>query len=156
MRRSKRRYIKLLALLCLFVAALIAADNPFLGTWTLNVNKCKYTVGQPQKELTVTFQQDGEKIKRTAVGFETNGTPIKEQDSRAWDGKYHAFDPPVIQVAVTRVGDRTLDVKVKQNGKIIDRSTMTVSLDGKTMTATRNGKDEQGRPFVGTDVFDKQ
>jgi hypothetical protein len=150
------RPLKLLTLLCAISAVLIAADNPFLGTWTLNVAKCKYTVGQPQKELTVTFKLDGERIKRTAIGFESDGTPIKEEDSRAWDGKYHAFDPPIIEVAVTRVGDRTLDVKVKQNGKLIDRSTMIVSPDGKTMTATRNGKDEQGRPFVGTDVFDKR
>jgi hypothetical protein len=150
------RPLKLLTLLCALSVALIAADNPFLGTWTLNVAKCKYTVGKPQKELTVTFQRDGEKIKRTAIGIETDGTPIKEQDSRAWDGKYHAFDPPIILVAVARVGDRTLDVKVKQNRKIIDRSTMIVSPDGKTMIATRNGKDEQGRPFVGTDVFDKR
>ena len=150
------RTLKLLTLLLALSLALFAADNPFLGTWTLNVAKCRYTVGQPQKELTVTFQQEGEKIKRTAIGAESDGTPIKEQDSRAWDGKYHAFDPPIILVAVTRVGDRTLDVKVKQNGKIIDRSTMMVSKDGRTMTATRSGKDEQGRPFVGTDVFDKQ
>ncbi len=150
------RGLKLLTLIWSLSAALIAADNPFIGTWTLNVAKCKYTVGQPQKELTVTFQQDGAKIKRTAIGTESDGTPIKEEDSRAWDGKYHAFDPPIIMVAVTRVGDRTLDVKVKQNGKIIDRSTMIVSPDGKTMTATRNGKDEQGHPFVGTDVFDKR
>ncbi len=150
------RGLKLFTLIWSLSAALIAADNPFIGTWTLNVAKCKYTVGQPQKELTVTFQQDGAKIKRTAIGTELDGTPIKEEDSRAWDGKYHAFDPPIIMVAVTRVGDRTLDVKVKQNGKIIDRSTMIVSPDGKTMTATRNGKDEQGHPFVGTDVFDRR
>lgn len=150
------RGLKLLTLIWSLSAALIAAHNPFIGTWTLNVARCKYTVGQPPKELTVTFQQDGVKIKRTAVGTESDGTPVKEEDSRAWDGKYHTFDPPIIMVAVTRVGDRTLDVKVKQNGKIIDRSTMIVSPDGKTMTATRNGKDEQGHPFVGTDVFDKR
>jgi len=150
------RGLKLLTLLWSLSAALIAADNPFIGTWTLNVAKCRYTAGQPQRELTVTFQKDGEKIKRTAVGAESDGTPIKEEDSRAWDGKYHAFDPPIIMVAVTRVGDRTLDVKVMQNGKIIDRSTMTVSKDGKTMTSTRNGKDEKGRPFAGLDVFEKQ
>jgi hypothetical protein len=150
------RALKLLTLVLSFSIVLFAADNPFLGTWTLNVAKCQYTAGQPQKELTVVFEQDGQRIRRTAVGIEFDGAPIKEQDSRAWDGKYHAFDPPIIMVAVTRIGDRTLDVKVKQDGKIIDRSTMTVSKDGKTMTATRNGKDETGRPFVGLDVFDKR
>ncbi len=148
--------LKRLVFLLSLSAALGAADNPFLGTWSLNVAKCKYTVGQPQKELTVTFEQDGDKIKRTAIGTELDGTPIKEQDSRAWDGKYHAFDPPIIMVAVTRVGDHTLDVKVKKDGKLIDRSTMIVSNDGKTMTATRNGADETGRRFEGIDVFEKR
>lgn len=147
---------KLLALILPLSAALAAADNPFIGTWTLNVAKCRYTVGQPQKELKVTFEQDGDKIKRTAVGTETDGNPIKEQDSRAWDGKYHAFDPPIITVAVTWAGHHTLDVKVKKDGKIIDRSTMIVSKDGKTMTATRKGADETGNRFEGIDVFEKR
>lgn len=150
------RGLKLLSIFLTLSAVLAATDNPFIGTWTLDVAKCKYKVGQPQKELTVTFEQDGDKIKRTAIGAETDGTPIKEQDSRAWDGKYHAFDPPIIMVAVTRVGDHTLDVKVMKDGKVIDRSTMVVSKDGKTMTATRKGADETGRPFEGTDVFEKR
>jgi hypothetical protein len=148
--------LKTLTLLLSLSTALVAADNPFIGTWTLNAAKCKYVVGQPPKQLTVTFEPDGDKIKRTAIGTEFDGTPIKEQDSRAWDGKYHPFDPPVITVAVTRVGDHTLDVKVKKDGKLIDGSKMTVSKDGKTMTATRKGENEKGQPFQGTDVFEKQ
>jgi hypothetical protein len=46
--------------LCLLAQPLFAADNPFLGTWELNVAKSTYSPGPAPKEVNVKFEQRGQ------------------------------------------------------------------------------------------------
>ena len=80
--------------LFLIAASLLGADNPFLGTWKLNTEKSKSSPGPSPQSLTVTFEADGENVRRTATGIDGQGKPIMqggpEGSSIAWDGKDHA------------------------------------------------------------------
>ena len=153
------RGLKRLTALCLFSTALIAADNPFLGTWKLNLTKSKGTPGTLSKEETVVFEAAGKQIKRTVTGVDSDGTPVNMSGTIPWDGKEHKIDepkgPPIL-VAVKSVNDHTIAVTVKADGKVVSSGQVVVSKDGKTMTASMKGQDPKGRPLDNVEVFDKQ
>jgi hypothetical protein len=147
-----------LAAFCVFSVVLVAADNPFLGTWKLNPAKSKATTGSMSKEETVVFQADGSGVKRTVTGVDANGKPINMSGTVPWDGKEHKVDGPMgpAMVAVKSVNDHTVNVTVKVNGKVVSSGRSVVSKDGKTMTASFKGEDPKGQKFDTVEVYDKQ
>jgi hypothetical protein len=148
------RGLRFLTLICAFSIALVAASNPFLGSWKLNNAKSKFA-GTEMKEMTVVFTAVGDKVKRVANGIDGDGEPIHESSTIAWDGKDHAIDAPGLTVAVSP-GKRVLDVTVKREGKVIDQIRAVVSRNGKTTTITEKGEDEKGRKIDSVEVFEKQ
>jgi len=147
----------------LISATLLAADNPFLGTWKLNTAKSKFSGAPMAQSLTVKFEADGEKVRRTATGTDAEGKPIMQGGPKgasiAWDGKDHTVptpDGPPITIAVKRVNDYRNDVTVKQNGKVTVTVRSVVSKDGKTMTNTVDGVNEKGEKFHNVEILEKQ
>jgi hypothetical protein len=145
--------------LCLLAAPLVAADNPFLGTWKLNTAKSTYSPGPAPEGVTVKFEQDGDKIRRVATGTDGDGSPINEESSILWDGKDHLVTKPPappITVAVTQVNARTLHVVVKQDGKVTHTIHAAVSEDGKTVTSTDDGVNDKGEKVHNVEIAEKQ
>lgn len=147
----------------LISATLFAADNPFLGTWKLNTSKSKSSPIPVAQSMTVKFESDGEKVRRTVTGVDGEGKPIMqggpEGSSVAWDGKDHAVSAPngpPMTIAVKRVNDYRNDVTVKQNGKVTVTVRSVVSKDGKIMTNTVDGVNEKGEKFHQTEILEKQ
>ena len=149
-----------LAAVCVFSVALIAADNPFVGTWKLNTAKSKGTPGTLNKEETVVFEAVGDQIKRTVTGVDPDGEPLNMSATIAWDGKEHKVEAPnrpPVMVAVKSVNARRINVTVKgADGKVVSSGHVDVSKDGKTMTATFKGEDPKGRKFDNVEVFERQ
>jgi hypothetical protein len=142
---------------------LLAAGNPFLGTWRLNAAKSKSSPMPLPQSLTVRFEADGERIRRTATGIDGEGKPIVQggpkATSLAWDGNDHSVPGPdgtPMTIAVKRVSDYRNDVTVKRNGKVTATIRSVVSEDGKTMTNTVQGVNEKGEKFRVTEVLEKQ
>jgi hypothetical protein len=149
--------------LFLVSATLMAADNPFLGTWKLNTEKSKSSPMPVAKSMTVVFEADGDKVRRTVTGVAADGKPIMqggpEGASTAWDGKDHrvqAPDAPPMTIAVKRVNDHRNDVTIKQNGKVTVTVRSEVSKDGATMTNTVNGVNDKGEKFHEVEILEKQ
>jgi hypothetical protein len=155
------RALSCLAAVCVFSVGLVAADNPFVGTWKLNTAKSKGTPGMLSKEATVVFEAVGDQMKRTVTGVDPDGEPVNSSSTIPWDGKEHKVEgpkgrPPVM-VTVKPVNDRRVNVTVKSaDGKVVSSGHAEVSKDGKTMTATFKGEDPKGRKFDNVEVFDKQ
>jgi hypothetical protein len=142
---------------------LCAADNPFLGTWNLNTAKSKSSGVPVAKSMTVKCEAEGAKVRRTVTGVDGEGKPIMqggpEGTSIAWDGKDHAVatpNGPPMTIAVKRVGDYRNDVTIKQNGKVTVTVRSVVSKDGKTMTNTVDGVNEEGKKFHEVEVLEKE
>lgn len=140
-----------------------AAENPFLGTWTLNTARSTYSPDPAPKSLTVRFEPEGNRIRRTATGVDAEGKPIVQGGPAGtafeWDGNDHAVpvpDGPAMSVAVKRVGERRNEVTFKQSGKVTLRVQSVVSQDGKTMTNTVDGIDEKGKTVHIVEVLEKQ
>jgi hypothetical protein len=152
------RRTHLAAVFCVFSIIAAAADNPFLGTWKLNTAKSKGTAGTMSKEATVTFETDGKGIKRTVSGVNADGQKINTSATIPWDGMEHKVDGPMgpAMVAVKSVNDRTVNVTVQVNGKVVSSGRVVVSRDGKTMTSTFKGEDPKGRKFDNVEVYERQ
>ena len=147
------RFVGVTLILC---GASFAANTAFMGTWKLNKEKSTFSPGTEPKELTVTFEAVGDKVKRVASGIDADGKPINENSTIAWDGTDQKVDEPGITVAVKPVDDQTVDYTVKSDGKVIVTGHVVASSDGKTVTAKEQGVDEKGRKLDNTEVFDKQ
>jgi len=144
---------------CVFSVVLTAADNPFLGTWKLNTAKSKGTPDTMEKESTVVFASDGNGIKRTVTGIDSDGKPIHLSATIPWDGMEHKVNGPdgaPAMVAVKTVNPNTLDVTVKVNGKVVSSGKVVVAKNGKTMTSTFKGEDPKGRKIDNVEVYEKQ
>jgi hypothetical protein len=145
--------------LCVLAGTLVASDNSFLGTWKLNTAKSKYSPGPAPKEVTVKFEQDGDKIRRVATGTKGDGSSINEDSSIPWDGKDHLVskpsEPPTT-VAVTQVNARTVNAVVKHDGKVTDTIHAVVSKDGKTVKSTDHGVNEKGQKVHDIDILERQ
>jgi hypothetical protein len=150
--------MRLTAVFCILSIVSAAADNPFVGTWKLNTAKSKGTPGTMSKEETVVFETDGSGVKRTVTGVDADGQKINLSATIPWDGMEHKVDGPMgpAMVAVKSVNDRTLNVTVNVNGKVVSSGRVVVSKDGKTMTGHFKGEDPKGRKFDNVEIFDRQ
>jgi hypothetical protein len=136
---------------------LLAQNNPFVGTWKLDLAKSTDTGAFP-KEETLTVQLVGDERRVTIHGTATNGLAISfkyEVPDKGGAGKVLAGGP-YDGVSGKRIDDNSREVSYLEGGKEVLRLLTTVSKDGSTMRLTVEGTDAQGKPFSGVAVFEKQ
>jgi hypothetical protein len=136
--------------------ACLAAD-PQMGTWKLNEAKSKISPGTA-KFTSMTFKSMFGNVKATGDGTDASGKPMHVE----WSGKFNGKDYPVIgdpsggdTRSYTKVNDRTLEMTVKKNGKVIVTARTVVAADGKSRTATIGGTTAKGKKFKNIAVYDK-
>ena len=116
--------MKKLLLVCAFTvfAALpaLAADNPWVGTWTLDLNKSHFAGD------TFTYSKAANGMMHFSDGSITNF-------DFAIDGKEYktVYDRTTTWTAA---GDNAWDTVTKANGKVLGKSHRQLSSDGKTLT----------------------
>jgi hypothetical protein len=152
------RVVPLTVGFCFLAAAVFAADNGFIGTWKVNTAKSQFSPGPGPKELTVTFTEDGDRIKRTATGVDGEGKPIKQEGSIKWDGQDHAIpsgDGTPMTVAAKMVNNNSVEYTIKVNGKVTTKGRSVLSKDGKTATSTETGVNATGQKVRNVVVSEK-
>jgi hypothetical protein len=154
--------LALLLTLCLALpVALLAADNPALGTWKLNLEKSKFPASMTPKALTRTITADGDNVKYAFEGQAADGSPINYSFTVKYGGEpgeVTGTGAPlgVDHVAIKRVNSHMFSASLMKAGKEAAKSTATVSHDGKTSTVTTKGTGPDGKPFHSSGVYDKQ
>jgi hypothetical protein len=163
MNRRALTTIALALLAVLFATALprigFAQSDPLLGMWQLNLAKSKYSPGPSPKSGTIYVRGEGQNRKATAVGIDAAGNPTAILlPEYIPDGKPHPVTgAPAYDASVwTRVDAYTLNVSRTKAGKIVQTVSNVVTPDGKTLTLTTTGTDENGRQFNNIAVYDKQ
>ncbi len=128
------------SLLLLLNSGLIAADNPFTGTWKLDMSKSDFSGEtiryQPLKGNMVRFTGGGETYIFTLDGQPHPGlfgriVSVKQTDTNTWQ--------------------RTTEFK----GKILSETTVALSPDGNTLTETSRGTRPDGSSFENTEVYNR-
>ena len=146
--------------LSLIAVPLLGQNDPWVGTWKLNVARSQYTgTAAPKSETrTVVAQGNGQQV--TYEGIAADGSRIAFSLTTNLDGK----DSPISgagpfgadTIAAKRVDAYTITAVVKKAGKEIRTVTTVLSKDGKVTTQTAKGTNEQGQPISYTSVWDKQ
>jgi hypothetical protein len=145
-------------------------DKSYFGTWKLNVAKSKYEPGPGPKEQTRIHEDAGNgEIRITTQGVGPQGNPTSTTYTYRLDGK----DYPVTNTgkppagAPAPAGPNTIAFKAvdaytvtftqkTSDGKVVGTGSRTVSKDGKTMTITTKGTNQQGQPTSTSQVWEKQ
>jgi hypothetical protein len=159
-----KRFSATVALILLAVAAsgaALAQSNPFVGTWKLNTAKSKFGLGPGPQNLTQTYEAQGDGVKVSTEGTAADGSSIGWSYTASYDGK----DNPIIgtgvpdgadTIAIKRINEHTTSSSLKKGGAVVRTARAVVSKDGKVLTITAKGKNDQGLPRSNILVFDKQ
>ena len=153
----KTRTIVLTLVTCFVGLTLCFADVAIMGTWKLNEAKSKLAPGAP-KNTTVVYEAAGDSVKVTVDGVDGQGKPTHSEWTGKFDGKDYPVtgDPSSDMRSVKTINDRTLELTVKNGGKVTSSGRIVVSPDNKTRTVTLTGTDAKGKKFHTTSVYDKQ
>lgn len=132
-------------------------DDPFAGTWKLNLEKSKYNAGTPPKSEVRNYEalDNGERLTVNSVA--ADGSRVEWGYTVQFDGQYYPItgSGPADAIAVKLVSARRVEASLRKNGKVIETANRVVSDDGKTMTATARVAGTNGAPLF-VIVYDRQ
>ncbi|MBI4464878.1 MAG: hypothetical protein HY647_09265 [Acidobacteria bacterium] len=133
--------------------ALRAAEDPFAGTWKLNLFKSKYSQNPPTESATMKIERFGDRVTITREGVDGQWEVTAQLD-----GQDHPVqnDRNRDTTAIKRIDEYTWEVTNKKDGKVRSSQLDLVSRDGKTLILSWKGTDEQGQPTYNIRVYEKQ
>jgi hypothetical protein len=160
---NQRTTLVSIALLSLVACALpqasFAQSDPFIGTWQLNLAKSKFSPGPGPKAQTAKIEADGQSQKVSVTGVNAQGNPINNAFTTNFDGMPHPTsnpNPNFDASANARIDAHTLVFSRTKGGKLVGTQTVSVSSDGKMLTATTVLIGTNGQATNNIAVFDKQ
>jgi hypothetical protein len=132
-----------------------AADNPFLGTWELNLAKSKPDPSSPAIQAqSVKYFIENSVFKGSLT---TDGNPSAHPT--VYDGQEHEYGGTLAlrptHVIPTLKGN-TLEAVFKRDGKRVGVRRNTLSADGRTMTVLTEGTKPDGGKYRSVQVYDKR
>lgn len=153
---SKRTLITLAAIVA-WSAGLTAQNEPFLGTWELNLAKSSITRGAPPQSESIANVAEPGGFKSTLTSVTGRGTSV-EIHHYNFDGNFHQTeggDPR--ELSFKRIDRRTIESDTRRNGQITVNRRFVLSEDGKTMTVTASGTTGGGQKYTNdTRVYDRK
>jgi hypothetical protein len=148
----------LFLLLATAVTSARAADDPANGTWTVNLAKSKYSPGPAPKNTTVTIKiENGAEIYESS-GMDSSGNAIHGSFTAKLDGT----DAPVSgisyadTISLKRSSPTHFVATLKKGGAVTMTVHVVIAADGKSRTATYNGKNDKGETEHDVVFYDKQ
>jgi hypothetical protein len=135
-------------------------NDPFIGTWKLNIQKSQFDENHKPKAGTMVVELDAAGYYlQTAEGINEKGEKCVERPARFIpDGQLHPIpDLPGLKFVTSRTGPNSLSSEARrEDGSVVGGGTTVVSADGKTKTVSNFGYDSQLRQFKLTTVWDRQ
>lgn len=134
-----KKLLLVCALTVFAVLPALAADSPWAGTWTLDLNKSHFTGD------TFTYSKAANGMMHFSDGSISNF-------DFAVDGKEYktVYDRTT---SWTTSGDNAWDSVAKANGKVLSKTHRQLSADGKTLTITTTGNRPDGIAFKDETIY---
>ena len=152
-----RKLLTLLLLGSLFAASSAFAADPIVGTWTLNVEKSKFTSGPAPKAATRVYTESAGvyTLNQKTTGSDGKEVPFTVQYREGQDATVTGAKG-IDTIHATKVSANTWDFSLMSGGKEVGRVHRTVSADGKVLTVLNTGRQPSGATGNDTLVFDKK
>ncbi|HEX4427287.1 MAG TPA: hypothetical protein VH079_17940 [Terriglobales bacterium] len=146
---------RVVCVLLLLAVTAFAADDPFTGSWKLNIAKSKLLADDKTKSDVYRMVVSDGGMKFTDEVILDGGIRNITVDAK-FDGKYYPIkgDPDTDSVAYHRNGN-TLMVTLKKGSKVVGKDKLVVSQDGQITTVNFTVFAEE-KPLTGTAVYEKQ
>jgi hypothetical protein len=142
-------------------SAFAQARDPLIGTWKLNRAKSSFNPGPAPVSRTMKFEPAGDGVKHHIETYVNNGSGTDEgvhitQYTAAFDGKDNAIQGSALDtVSLKRLNPRSVERTGRLAGAAIETQTWNVSADGKVLTVTTRGSNDNG-DYSRVEVFEKQ
>ncbi len=155
---------KAMLLLAVFglVGLALAADDPSVGTWKLNIAKSKLPpTAANLKESTIVMRlMDADTYESISTETLKDGKTTTTKWTVPKDGGIQTYQQggPAkgISIVAAKIDPYTIQNIYLQNGKQVFVMRLTISNDGKIMTGTGTLVNAQGKPFEAFWQFEKQ
>ena len=137
------------------------AKDPLMGTWKLNRAKSTFNPGPAPVSRTMKFEPAGEAVKHFIETYVNNGSGTDEgvhitQYTASFDGKDNTIHGSALDtVSLKRINSRSVERTGKVMGQAVETQMWNVSPDGKVLTVTTNGSNDDG-DYSRVEVFDRQ
>jgi hypothetical protein len=136
-----------------------AQSDPRVGVWELNLQKSTFNPGPAPTKQTLWYKAEGRGLTALLQGIDADGKPFSPDPANFainFDGKDHPTPHPNYDSSAwMRISTNKYVVNRKKAGKVVLTSTNVVSDDGKTMTITTKGVNEDGQLVTNVRVYDK-
>jgi len=132
--------------------------DPLVGTWTLNLQRSKFSPGPAPKNITVTYEQTANGLHVVSIVELPDGSNNRSEYTAGYDGKEYPITgvPQVETVSMRQIDARTTERVDKKAGQRVQSYMRQVYADGKTMVVTQKGTDDTGSPIENVMTFDKK
>lgn len=134
-------------------------QDPFVGTWKLNVEKSEFDPNHRPTAGTMTVELDAEGYYlQKAEGLNAKGERVVERPMRfITDGTPHPVPGfPGLTYVAARPGANTMTTEArKEDGTVVGGGTTVVAADGASKKVSNFGFDTQLRQFRQTTVWDR-
>jgi hypothetical protein len=129
-------------------AGLNAQNEPFLGTWDLNLAASSITRGAPPLIETIVniVEPGGFRSMLAVVGEKSTSVEIHHYN---FDGSFHqteGSDPR--ELSFKRVDQNTIEQDTRRSGSITVHRHIELSKDGRTLTIVANGVTGGGQKYA--------
>jgi hypothetical protein len=147
---------RLLLLAALTAQALLAADD-LVGTWVLNLKLSKYRPGPPPMSQTRVYRSGPGGIIASVVTVTAEGKTTTAEFAENYDGQVHPVTGSLDYdgIKMRRVNNFESESELMHAGKVIVKTTRTVSADGKTLTIKFDSVATNGSPVHNVVVYDR-
>jgi hypothetical protein len=134
------------------------SSSPLFGTWELNVAKSDYGGPPPYKRVTCRIAPLDDRVRVTYDMVGLRGGVIHIEWTGRFDGNDYAVEGVdyVMTNAYVRIDDRTYDVRLKVDGRLVSIARLTVSPDGRTITTKMSQSDADGQEITTTTIYDRR
>jgi hypothetical protein len=141
-----------------FATVAMAADDPFVGTWKMNVAKSKFNLGPAPKSRTQTITTQGNGHKVVTDSVSADGTSNHQEIITMLDGKERPVtgNPNADRRIQTRIDANTITNVLTKGGRVVASMRLILSQDHQTLTTFQKGKNQKGEEQNNTIVWDKQ
>jgi hypothetical protein len=147
------------AVLCCFSATmLMAAADPIIGTWKMNLAKSKFSPGPAPKSVTSTYQMEGDWYVIKADAIDAAGQPVSRNNRYKIDGKEYKYEGPQgpSMISLKRIDDHTTEAVQTFTGGNNLTTRSVISKDGKIRTMTSSGTNAKGEKVNSVTVWERQ
>jgi hypothetical protein len=146
------------AILAIGMGAAVAAADPVIGTWKLNLAKSTFSPGPALRSQTRSYAESAQGIALTLKTTEADGKETTVTLTFKDDGKPYAVsgNPDFDMVSVKRVDALTVQSTEMKGNATVGTGVRAVSKDGKTLTFAQKGTHTSGVKYNDVLVYDRQ